>query len=358
VLYHALLVFFDHINFRTAAIVGNLPLIALCGLMMTCTASQPQKKILWLITPLLIFNLQTWRAMFWGPLGTTNLLYPAIGLLACWFATLGTRGAIAAGFTAVFLTLSHGSGPILFPVIAVYLWIEMRARRCVASVFIGWTLLSVVTLLMYFVVFPLNREAGYSSHSSAEMLLVFFTHTIDIAKGFFAIVGSHLLYNDASQPWKHVLAITLGACELCWLGFLVWRGALRDSPALLLWLAFILLAVASISMGRVAYAGIDQAMQGHYKLLNSIMLWFLIVTTLHLKPAGNIAALILAIVFYIGALLLFLTPMQTFQSALMDDVQQWQQTGKLKSTETWLYVKQPNMKIKTAIDGGFYDPDE
>ncbi|HSC74996.1 MAG TPA: hypothetical protein VLB90_02025 [Pseudomonadales bacterium] len=358
VLYHALLIFFDHINFRTAAIVGNLPLILLCGLMMKCTASHPQKKILWLITPLLIFNLQTWRAMFWGPLGTTNLLYPAVGLFACWLATLGTRGVIAAGFTAVFLTLSHGSGPILFPVIAVYLWIEMRATRCSIDVCMSWILLSVITLLFYFVVFPLNREAGYSSHSSLEMLQILFTHVVDITKGVFAIVGSHLLYNDPAQPWKHMLAMTLGACELCWLGFLIWRGALRDSPALLLWLVFLLLAITSIAMGRVAYAGIDQAMQGHYKLLNGIVLWFLIVATLRWKPAGNALALVLAIALYVGGLLLFLIPMQTFQRALIDDVYQWQQTGKLESTETRLYVKQHNHKLKAAIDGGFYDPGE
>ena len=126
VLYHGLLAVFDHINFRTAAIIGNLPLLALCALMLKSIATHPHKKILWLITPLLMFNLQTWRAMFWGPLGTTNLLYPTVGLMACWLATKGKYGIVAAGCTAILLTLSHGSGPLLFTVIAAYLWLQMK----------------------------------------------------------------------------------------------------------------------------------------------------------------------------------------------------------------------------------------
>lgn len=358
VLYHAILIGFDHINFRTAAIVGNLPLMLLCGLMMACVAKFPQRKLLWIITPLLILNLQSWRAMFWGPLGTTNLLYPMVGLLACYLATLGTRGIIAAGCTAVLLTLSHGSGPLLFPVIAVYLWLQWRTQSCSAAVFIGWISLSILACLLYFVIFPLHRDAGYSSHSSIELLQNIFVHTTDMIKGFLALLGSHLLYDGTEATWKHPLAITLGAIELLWLGFLISRGALRDTPALLLWLAFLLLTAASIAIGRVAYAGIDQAMQGHYKLLNGIMLWFVIVTTLRWKPAGNLLALVVPGVLYIAGWFLFLMPMQTFQQALMDDVIQWQQSGKLKDTETWLYVKQPNLKIKAAIDGGFYNPDE
>lgn len=358
VLYHAVLIGFDHINFRTAAIVGNLPLILLCGLMMACVAKHPQRNMLWVITPLLILNLQSWRAMFWGPLGTTNLLYPMMGLLACYLTTQGTRGVIAAGCTAVLLTLSHGSGPLLFPVIAVYLYLQWRSQSCHTAVFIGWILLSILTCLLYFVIFPLQRDAGYSSHNSVELLQNIFVHTTDIIKGFLALLGSHLMYDGGNTTWKSNLAIALGAIELLWLGFLISRGVLRDAPALLLWLAFLLLTAASIAIGRVAYAGIDQAMQGHYKLLNGIMLWFLMVATLRWKPASHLLAFAFVSALYTGGVFLFLSPMQNFQQALMDDVIQWQKSGKLKDTETWLYVKQPNLKIKAAIDGGFYNPDE
>lgn len=366
VLYHFFLVLFDQINFRTAAIAGNIPLILLCGLMMKITASHPQKKILWLITPLLVFNLQTWRAMFWGPLGTTNLLYPALALLACWLATLNRRGVFAAAVTATLLTLSHGSGPILFPVIAVYLWWQMRAGRYAGSLFFGWTILSVLIFLLYFAVFPLQREAGYSSHNSMELLQNFFTHTVKILQGFFAILGSHLLINDINQPWKNPLAIALGAIESVWLLFLIARGALRESPALLMWLVFLLLTVASIASGRVAYAGIDQALQGHYKLLNGIMLWFVITGTLQWlaqkdpvrKPVAAVVAVALAGTLYAGSFALFLAPMKHFQQALLDDVHQWQRSRKLENIETRLYVKQHNLKLKTAIEGGFYDSGE
>lgn len=354
VLYHALLLAFGGIDFRTAAIAGNLALPLLAGLLLWLSRRHPQRLVLWLVTPLLVFNLQAWRAMFWGPLGTTNLLYPAIGLLACWLATLGARGVLAAAVTAVLLTLSHGSGPLLFPVIAAYLWLQRQRQAPV--VLTGWLALTAVVFTLYFLVFPLRSEAGYSSVGTAELLANFFTRTGALLQGFLALLGSHLLYNDASQPWKHQLAIALGATELLWLGWLLQRGALRDSPALRLWLAYLLLVAASIASGRVAYAGIDQAMQGHYKLLNGMLLWLAIAATLERYPRWALPAVMLALALYVAALAMFTGPVRSLQQALRDDVQQWQYTGKLQFIETRLYVKQPNQKIKAAIEGGFYDP--
>ncbi|HQQ62600.1 MAG TPA: hypothetical protein PLF22_03405 [Pseudomonadales bacterium] len=364
VFYHALLVIFDHINFRNATIIGNLPLVMLCGMLLTVTKNHPQKTILWIITPLLVFNLQSWRAMFWGPLGTSNLLYPCIALLTCRLAVIGTRGVFLAAVMTAFLALAHGSGPILLPVIAGYLWTQRQNERYAKPVFWGWIIFSLATLMLYFVIFPLHSDAGYSSHSSRELLENFFLKAGDVASGFFALLGSHMLYNDASQPWKHQLAIALGVIEFFWLARLVMQGALNKYPALLMWLAFLLLTAASIASGRVAYAGIDQAMQGHYKLLNSIMLWFVIVATLEFiarkYPGGitaaRMAAIALPLALYLCGWLLFLTPMQAFQRSLIDDVWHWQETGKLENTETRLYVKQPNLKLKTAVDGGFYIP--
>jgi hypothetical protein len=364
VFYHALMVIFDHINFRNASMVGNVPLIMLSGMLIALTKEHPQKIAIWIITPLLVFNLQSWRAMFWGPLGTSNLLYPCIALLTCRLAAYNTQGVFLASVMALFLTLAHGSGPILFPVIAIYLWTQTQSGRYRKSIFFRWMLISCITLTLYFVIFPLHGEAGYSSHNSVELLQNFFLKTTDVVGGFFALLGSHLLYNDPSQPWKHQLAIALGMIEFFWLVRLISQGALKTHPALLMWLAFLLLTVASIASGRVAYAGIDQAMQGHYKLLNSIMLWFVGVATLEYIaekfpekiPTANIIAVGLSAILYLCGWLLFLKPMQSFQSALKYDVKHWQETGKLENTETRLYVKQPNLKLKTAVDGGFYSP--
>jgi hypothetical protein len=354
VLYHALLLAFGGIDFRTAAIAGNLTLPLLGGLLLFITRRHPQRDALWIVTALLVFNLQAWRAMFWGPLGTTNLLYPAIGLLACWLATRGTRGVVAAAVTAVLLTLSHGSGPLLFPVIAVYLWLQRQQQT--PAMLTGWLALTAIVFTLYFLVFPLRSEAGYSSVSTAALISHFFTRTLDMLQGFLALLGSVLLYNDASQPWKHQLAISQGAVVLLWLGWLLHRGALRDSPALRLWLAYLLLVAASIASGRVAYAGIDQALQGHYKLLNGMVLWLAIAATLDRYPRAALPATALVLALYLAALALFLAPLQALQQALRDDVQQWQHSGKLQFIETRLYVKQPNQKIKAAIEGGFYDP--
>jgi len=366
VLYHGLLVFFDHINFRTATIWGNLPLVVMCALMMQCVAKSHNKMILWLITPLLIFNLQSWRAMFWGPLGTTNLLYPTLALLACWLVTRGTRGVICAGLTATALTLSHGSGPILFPVITVYLWFEYHQGKLTRTFFFNWTGFVTITLILYFLIFPLNSTAGYSSLQTGDLLLNFFTKTGDILKGFLAILGSHLLMDTAASNARENLSIFVGTVELIWLGFLLRRGALRTQPALLLWLAFILLTTASIASGRVALAGVGQAMQGHYKLLNGIFMWFLLAATLdwalHKTPRqlsiANMLALTITTGLYLCALWMFFSPMQKLQLDLLQDARQWQHSGKLQHIETQIYVKQPNKKIKAAFDGGFYNPEE
>lgn len=363
VLYHALLLLCGGIDFRTATLLGNLALPALCALMMIATRHHPQRYLIWLATPLLVFNLQNWRAMFWGPLGTTNLLYPMLGLLACWLATRGPRGVLAAGCTAVLLTLSHGSGPLLFPVIAVYLWLQRNQqhrdqehRDQEHRSLIGWLVLSAIVLALYFFVFPLRSDAGYSSVSTTALLQNFFLHTLAILQGFFALLGSHLLYNDANLPWRQALAITVGIGECLWLGFLIRHGALKRYPALCMWLGFLLLVAVSIASGRVALAGIDQALQGHYKLLSSLMLWFLLVATLQWTDKGRLFCIALPVALYCAALALFLSPMREFQQSLADDVQQWKLSGKLQHIETRLYVLQHNRKLKAAIDGGFYNP--
>jgi hypothetical protein len=366
VFYHALLVIFDHINFRNAAIIGNLPLVLLSGMLITVTKHHPSRIAICIITPLLLFNLQTWRAMFWGPLGTSNLFYPCIALLTCRLATLDTRGVFLAGVMTLFLTLAHGSGPLLLPVIAAYLWIQKEKDHYIKSVFMGWIIFSSLTLLLYFVIFPLEGSAGYSSHSNMALLQNIFLQAGKFIGGFFALIGSILLDNNATQVWKHPLAIALGALELFWLIWLLSQGALNKYPALLMWLAFLLLTIASIASGRVTYAGIDQAMQGHYKLLNGIFLWFICIATLEwiqrAFPAwqrrAEAIALSVALSLYIGAAMLFFPAMKTYQTALADDATQWLQSGKLTQAETQLYVKQPNKKIKAAFDGGFYDPRE
>ena len=375
VLYHALLIATNGIDFRIATIIGNIPLLLLCGLMTLALGNHAQKKALLLMAVLLVFNLQSWRAMFWGPLGTTNLLYPAVGLFACWLATRGTRGVIAAGVTAIFLTLAHGSGPLLFPVITVYLFVQHQQKHVSLTVLTGWLTLSAATFLLYFVIFPLNSDAGYASQPTTLLLGNLFAHSWLVVRGFFAVIGSTLLFYDPQQHWRETLAIALGASECAALGWLIYRGSLRQQPALVLWLGFLLLTTASIAAGRVSFMGLDQAMQGHYKLLNGLLLWVLIAAVLDaisqhqpaflqpalLQPAllqhASTAAVALCVTLYATALLLCISPMQTFQQALDDDIRQWQTSGKLDNIETRLFVKQPNRKLKAAIDGGFYTPD-
>lgn len=362
VLYHVLLTAFDHINFRDATWAGNVALPLLCALMLWLTRTHPQRLVVWLCATWLVFNLQTWRAMFWGPLGTTNLLYPTVALLACWLATRGTVGIAGAAVCALMLTLSHGSGPLLFPVIALYLHCHHRPALP------PWLLLTAVVFLCYFVLFPLQSEAGYRSQPTLELLQQSLATPARMLGGFSAMLGSHLLYNDNQAWWKTGCAIAIGIIECIAMVWLLRQGALRHYPALRYWMLFLLLASASIAIGRSAYGGIDQSLQGHYKLMNGLWLWLLITTTLQwlhdkhpltlqrLPIAPCCAGLAMALFGLSWAL--FLAPTQTLQQDLANDAKQFLNTGKLHQAETVLYVKQPNKKIKAAIDGGFYDPTE
>lgn len=362
VLYHALLIAFDHINFRDATLAGNLVLPLLCALMLWLTRTHPQRLSVWLCATWLVFNLQAWRAMFWGPLGTTNLLYPTAALLACWLATRGTAGIASAAACALALTLSHGSGPLLFPVIALYLYCHHRIA------FLPWLVLTTAVFLCYFVLFPLQGEAGYHSQPTLDLLQHLLATPARILGGFFAILGSHLLYNDSLAWWKTDCAITIGIIECIAMVWLLRQGALRHYPALRYWMLFLLLASASMAVGRSSYGGIDQSLQGHYKLINGLWLWLLMTATLqwlHDKHPITLQRLPiapccagLAVVLFGLSWALFLTPMQTLQQDLANDTKQFLNTGKLHQAETVLYVKQPNKKIKAAIDGGFYDPTE
>jgi hypothetical protein len=362
VLYHALLVLFDGIDFRLATFAGNLSLPVLCALLMLVTRQHPQRHAIWIITPLIVFNLQSWQAMFWGPLGTTNLLYPTLALLGCWLATCGKRGVYAAACVAVLLTFTHGSGPILLAVIAFYLW---QQRQVQPGMCLGWLVMSAITLPLYFLAFPLQGETGYPSLPPTELARNVLLHSADVLQGLLTLFGGHLLAHDY-HSWKPTFAMAIGLSEILALGWLLHKGVWRHTPTLRLFFLFILLAGLAICASRVAYGGIAQAMQGHYKLLNGLLLWGLLVAVLDFTALWHpsriqtirTCSVSIATISYLGGLWLFYTPMTQLQRALLEDVQQWQHSGKLTYSETVLYVKQPNKKLKAAIEGGFYHPDK
>lgn len=218
-----------------------------------------------------------------------------------------------------------------------------------------------VTLSLFFYNYHSGTPPIPATIWTTESLL----HTAsNFIKSFLAIPGSILLINDANYPWRADLSIIFGMIEIATLLWLLLRGALQKKPELLMLLAFSILTMLTIAATRALTGGIDQSLQGHYKLYNSTLLLLLTVAindwVLENKPTASNATIKLltaaVITLYTVALALFIPMLKGFQSTLTNDTRQWLFSHTLLFSETRLFVPAFNKKLDNAIEANIYDP--
>jgi hypothetical protein len=119
-----------------------------------------------------------------------------------------------------------------------------------------------------------------------------------------------------------------------------------------------------IAATRTAAGGIDQSLQGHYKLYNSTLLLVLCIGIINLtsetKPlaitAIKTSLIAAAISLYVAALILFLPTAILQQQQLAEDTRQWLFSHVLQFPETRLYIASPNKRLADAVRTNSYDP--
>jgi hypothetical protein len=351
------------LDFRFMSILGNLLLLLYTFLFATTFRELSQRKTLLLLAVYLIFNLQAWRGMFW-PLATWGT--QAVLVLAFASFIFATQHKKITIFPTIFFctltSFTYVNGIFVWPIIACYLFLESSNARPPHQKAL-WILIiaAASTLAFYFHDYQSGNPtvATFLSPQTniAELLL-------NIIKGFLAISGSVLLINDIENAWKISLAICIGGLEILLIGWLLLKGSFSKMPALIMLLIFSTLTMLVIAATRTAAGGIDQSLQGHYKLYNSTLLLVLCIGIINLtsetKPlaitAIKTSLIAAAISLYVAALILFLPTAILQQQQLAEDTRQWLFSHVLQFPETRLYIASPNKRLADAVRTNSYDP--
>ncbi len=365
---HALNLLTDGINFRTYTLWGNLLLPAYVYLFWRALSKHPLKKEITIFAAFLFFNLQTWYGSYWASILLTSLgsLPIALGtfLLIC---SPNPRLIPCAVFCAICLTYTLGNGVLVWPLAVMYSLLDNRNKQQTLwdKRTLTWLVAGIIILTTYFYDFHFFNKEGHGGTTSAiDFLWQAFSNTPRIAIGFFSLAGSHLLYYSGQTDWRIVVAATIGALETLALLWLIWKGALRTHPALLLLLAFAFLTMLSIAVARAATINLGQALQGHYKLYTATYLLLLIVAVLDWVQENKSSRtqqsctlfFCCVALLYIASLFLFIPTVKQYHGQLAEDTEQWLYSNTLQRGETKLFVKQPNKKLLRAVKGNFYNP--
>ncbi len=357
----------DGINFRHYVLWGNLLLPAYVFLIWRALQQHKLQKEITFIAALLFFNLQTWYGTYWASILLTSLgsLPVALGtfLLVC---STNPRLLPCALFSAICLTYTLGNGIFVWPLAAAYSLLDNHRKQQLLwnTRTLSWLIAGAIVLIFYFHDFHFFNKEGHGGLDAINFIQQAINNIPNIAIGFFSLAGSHLLYYSGQIDWRITLASTIGVIETVALIWLLWRGALRAYPALRLLLAFVFFTMLSIAVARAATINIGQALQGHYKLYPATYLLLLITAILDwltqrksdfIRQIWGIFLCLTAAMFA-ASLYLFVATLAQYNQDLAKDIKQWLYSNTLKYGETRLYVKQPNKKLTTAVDGGFYNP--
>lgn len=341
------------LDFRQVTLAGFPLLLGYAGLFMWLFRQERHRAWLGVIAACLLFNLQVWRGTFWalGAWGTQAVLILAFAS----FVLVRQRHPLlfAAGLAcAVSSTFTYANGVFVWPVLAAWTlattgwrgsWRQGRAW----AIAITGALALCAFLQDYTLGMPGSSQPPQPEPGS---------RLAGIPAGVLAMAGSLLLYNDPANPWKNQLAVAIGLVVCIGLAVLARREAARRYPELLMLTGFILLSMLAIAAGRASLAGLEQSLQGHYKLYNSSLLLVLASWLVLHRAAARQAVTLLAVLLAVAGAVLFTPALRNYQQGLADDTRNWLHSNTLRFAETRLYAAQPNRKLREAVDAGVYDP--
>jgi len=225
------------VNFSVICLLGNVTLVALCGLLVASARTALRRVRLGVILAFVIFQLENYENFLWSGSSIDHfqvLLY--VGATAVAIAR-GTRiGWLAAVWCALLATLTLAHGMLAWPLGAVILW---RAHR--PAHLAGWCVMAAMAASGYFTGFSVNSAhqfAGFTVSGTAEILRYWLT-----------LLGSvPALGHVAVAPWLGTGLLVL----LLWLG---WHGAPRREPLAYPLAWFGVAALALIAAGRAEQVG-------------------------------------------------------------------------------------------------------
>ncbi len=237
------------INFAVLGAIGDSFLVLLCAVLVAQTKNSAMRWRLALVLALGMFHLQHHENLFWSGSSIDHFLAPL--LAACAFAALlrGTRmtflGALLFGFLASF-TLAHGL--LVWPIGAAMLM--MQRQWLLLGV---WSMMASLTATGFFTGFTVNPQ-----------------HHVEAARAFGQVISYWLtLIGTSPAQGDLVAAPWLGIVFLALLGWMATDRPWRSQPLAIALIAFCLLSLGLIALGRVGVSA-GQPVPSRYYILSSL----------------------------------------------------------------------------------------
>lgn len=167
---------FGKVNLVSLMVIGNLCWLGCAGVFYA--VFRRLQRSLWYFVPVvwLWFTIHSFENIFWGVSSLCNFGLLFFALLAFYYATSTPKRLWAALLFALLATYTYGNGIVVFPIIALMLWITGRRKD-----FFITLVTTLVVAYIYFLGFPQKTDSlDFSNSQQVKEGLA----------GFFGFIGS------------------------------------------------------------------------------------------------------------------------------------------------------------------------
>lgn len=264
---------FGKVNLVGLMVIGNLCWLGCAGVFYA--VFRRLQLSLWYFVPVvwLWFTIHSFENIFWGVSSLCNFGLLFFALMAFYFAACGPGRLFAALLCALLATYTYGNGIIVFPLIALLLWVTGQRRAFFITVGV-----TIVVGVIYFAGFPQKTDSlDFSDAQQVKEGLA----------GFFGFIGS-IAALDAYTTEPVPLALTVGAGILIIGTFLLlfrkkilplfW--SLTGNPIVLspagqfALIVFIFIAITAFAVvyKRIPLGGFESLFKGRYRMYTALAL--------------------------------------------------------------------------------------
>lgn len=222
------------VNFTVISWIGNLSLVALCGLLVWGVNTPARRLQMGFILAMLLFQLEHYENFLWSGSSIDHFQVVLLaGGAVIGIARNTRRGLLIGALCAALATFTLAHGILAWPVGAWMLWRQRRLRELQV-----WSVVALAAALGFLAGFRVNASERFAEFSFAGIA--------QILRYWLGLLGAvPSLGNTTAAPW-------LGAVLLVALGTVAYRGASRRETVAFPLAMYAIAALGLIAIGRAA----------------------------------------------------------------------------------------------------------
>ncbi|MCB1616495.1 MAG: hypothetical protein KDI30_10815 [Pseudomonadales bacterium] len=361
---------FGVLDFRFLMGAGNLALLGFAVLLVREFSGAGYRAVMMPVTALLLFNLQAQGSMFWATAAWAHYALLFFSMAA--FTLIAAEKALhryipAFGFCAL-AVFTQANGLFVAVLVVFFCLFEFFDKESHKAwpLLVFWLCAASLMGAAYFHDFDTSQRVGETHLSVPDQVRAIVEHPLNVLMGFLLFLGGVFVDMDDRE---NVLALLFGCFSgamvvsaFCWLVLCYKTRKLYPLKMLML---LIFASAASVACLRASVMGVDQALQGHYKIYSLISVLFVFFVALlwaerhsaRTRLLCNVLACLMAAGVYGVSCATNLPGVEQKRTAIVDDFNYWLERNNLKRASVRFFVPQYNRKLNRAVSVGVYSPE-